>query len=126
MITVEARATTGQIKEHLLYLKEVSTKGNPPLISAGIASAARRAWEILFEATGYALPIPAACTGPDGKLLYSWDKGRHHLELELIPGQPAEFFYRDRQTGDLWGEDYDLTQALSADAIQKLKLLAGS
>jgi hypothetical protein len=71
---------------------------------------------------GFALPIPAACTGPDGQMLYTWDRGKHHLELEIIPGQSAEYFYRDRETGELWGEDYTIGDPLSPDAIRKLKL----
>ena len=69
------------------------------------------------------MPVPAACTGPDGEMFYSWDRGHHHLELEIIPGKPAEFFYRNRETEELWGEDYIVGNALSAEAIHKLKLI---
>jgi hypothetical protein len=44
------------------------------------------------------------------------------LELEIIPGQPAEFFYRDRESGELWAEDYAIGDPLPATAISKLKL----
>lgn len=52
------------------------------------------------------MPIPSAGTGPDGVMFYSWDKDQHHLEAEIFPDRDAEFFYRNRQTEDLWGEDY--------------------
>ena len=108
--------------EHLAYLKRVS-ESDQPLISPQTAKMARIAWQMIWNASGFAMPVPAACTGPDGEMYYSWDRGRHHLELEIIPGQPAEFFYRNRETEELWGEDYNIGDPLSADAIQKLKLL---
>jgi hypothetical protein len=110
-----------RLKEHLDYLKSVSTQGVHPLITRDTAKKARRAWWVAWEATGFALPIPAACTGPDGQLLYVWDRGRHHLELEIIPGQPAEWFYRDRQSGQLWGEDYRIGDPLPVGAVEKLR-----
>src|SRR5262245_21798744 len=71
-----------RVKDHLLDLKEVSTNAPQPLISPATAQLAREAWWLLWEATGQALPVPAACTGPDGQMLYTWDRDRHHLELE--------------------------------------------
>ena len=120
--SVTNQSITNQVTEHLEYLKEVSTKGANPPITPETAALARKAWYAVWESTENALPIPAACTGPDGQMLYTWDRDRHHLELEIIPGQAAEFFYRDRTTGTLWGEDYVVGSELSAEAIQKLKL----
>jgi len=68
------------------------------------------------------IAVPAACTGPDGEMFYSWDSGRHHLELEIIPGKPAEFFYRDRETEMVWGEDYIIGTSLPAAVVDKLSL----
>lgn len=111
-----------RLKEHFDYLQTVSTRGSTPLIAPATAEQARRAWWLISEATGFALPIPAACTGPDGEMFYSWDRGKHHLELEIVPGRSAEFFYRDRETEALWGEDYNIGETLSVEAIEKLKL----
>jgi hypothetical protein len=111
-----------QLEDHLHYLRRVSTVGTDPPITQQTADQARKAWWAVWEATTYALPIPAACTGPDGQMLYVWDRGRHHLELEIIPGQPAEFFYRDRETEELWAEDYIVGGPLPAEAVEKLKL----
>ena len=55
-------------------------------------------------------------------MFYSWDSGRHHLELEIIPGQPAEFFYRDRETEQFWGEDYTIGDRLPTRVVEKLSL----
>jgi hypothetical protein len=111
-----------QLREHFEYLKRVSTVGNQPPITLKTAESAWNAWIIVWEATGFALPIPAACTGPDGQILYSWDNDQHHFELEIIPEQPAEFFYKNRGTGELWGEDYNIGDSLSNEACQRLKL----
>lgn len=108
--------------EHLNYLGQVSTGQHPP-ITPETASLAAKAWHLIWVASGGKMPVPAACTGPDGEMSYSWDRDRHHLELEIIPGKPAEFFYRDRETEQLWGEDYNIGDPLSDEAIAKVKLL---
>ncbi len=107
--------------QHREYLNRVSA-GERPSITLETAAKAMKAWNAIWIASGGLMPIPAACTGPDGEMFYSWDRGRHHLELEIIPGQHAEFFYRDRETEQLWGEDYNIGEPLSAEAIQKLQL----
>jgi hypothetical protein len=110
-----------KLKEHFKYLKDIS-EGSEPIVSKQTADLARKAWSLLWQETGYVLPIPSACTGPDGQILYSWDKGEHHFEVEIIPGKPMEFFYRNRKTGELWGEEYTLGDSLPAEAAKKLKL----
>ncbi len=106
--------------EHLNFLKRVSTGERPP-ITPGTALLASQAWHLIWRASNYKMPAPAACTGPDGKLFYSCDHGRHHLELEIIPGQDAAFFYRDRETGHLWGEDYRIGDPLPTEAVAILR-----
>ncbi len=115
------RGLVSKHREHEMYLKEVSSVGAPPPITPETALLARMAWQTILDAFS-TMPVPAACTGPDGEMFYSWDRGRHHLELEIIPGKPSEFFYRDRETEDLWGEDYNVGDPLSAEALTKLRL----
>lgn len=50
--------------------------------------------------------VPGICRGPDGQLVLGWDRDEHHLEVELFPGKPAEIFYRNRLTNELWGVDF--------------------
>jgi len=107
--------------QHREYLNRVSG-GEHALVTPGTASQAMKAWNAIWVASGGRMPIPAACTGPDGEMFYSWDRGRHHLELEIIPDQPAEFFYRDRETEQLWAEDYNIGGPLPAETIEKLRL----
>ena len=107
--------------EHLSFLKHVST-GERPSITPDTARSASTAWRVIWRASDYKMPVPAAGTGPDGEMFYAWNAGRYHLELEIIPGQPAEFFYRDRETGEFWGEDYEVGAPLPAKIVAKLGL----
>jgi hypothetical protein len=109
------------IVKHLEFLDRV-TKGESPPITIETAELARSAWQLIWQESGYRMPVPAACTGPDGEMFYSWDRGRHHLELEIIPGQPAEFFYRDRETGEFWGEEYTIHDPLPSKILARLTL----
>lgn len=109
--------------EHLAYLRVAST-GDHPLIASETASLAALAWNLIQEASEGKASVPAACTGPDGQMLYSWDCGRHHLELEIYPNKPAEFFYKDRQTRELWGEDYNVGDPIPDEAVEKFRLFA--
>jgi hypothetical protein len=106
--------------QHRDYLHRVSAGAHAP-ISLETAANAMKAWNAIWAASGGAMPVPAACTGPNGEMFYSWDRGRHHLELEIVPGKAAEFFYRDRETEELWTEDYAIGEALSPAAIAKLQ-----
>ena len=106
--------------EHLQYLSRVSTGDHPP-ISPQTAILAQKAWQSIWIASDRMISVPAACTGADGKMFYSWDRGRHHLELEIAPGQDSEFFYRDRETGELWAEDHHIGDLLSPQAVAKLR-----
>lgn len=111
---------TDWIREHLSYLREVS-RGEGKLISVQTARQAALAWLDCWEATGYAIPLPAACTGPDGQMQYTWDRDDYHLELNFSPSEAPSFFYRHRQTGELWMVDYTPGE-LGPDVVEKLKL----
>jgi len=106
---------------HLAFLKQVSS-GDEPAITQHIASQSMRAWVDIRRATRNRMPVPAAVTGPDGQMFYSWDRGRHHMELEIVPDEPAFFFYRDRQTGETWSQDYEVGDRLTAGIVSRLEL----
>lgn len=108
-----------RIIEHINYLRDVFKEG---LISPETAREAMVAWLECWVATGYTLPVPAACTGPDGQMQYVWDRDEHHLELNFTPSEPASFFYRNRKTGELWMEDFTAGVTDPA-ALEKLKLV---
>jgi hypothetical protein len=112
--------------EHTKFLLEVSTVGEHPPITREVAGFAHQAWREIWIASDFQMPIPSACTGPDGQMFYSWDMGRHHLELEISPDMSALFFYRDRQTAQVWSEDYHLGEHLSYDLSEKIKFFVGT
>jgi hypothetical protein len=112
-----------QVRGLVKYLGSIS-KGRPGerSISPSTALLAYNLWVYLWSATGFKLPVPDACPGPDGQLLYTWDQGEHHLELEVFPEGASEFFYSNRVTNELWECDYRVTQPLPAEALVKLDL----
>jgi len=120
-------ALVANINEHVKFIHEVSS-GPQALISNAMATLSLRVWSKVQIGIGRPLPVPVACAGPDGRLLYTWDKAGHHLELEFIPDSPIEIYYRNRTTGESWGEEYDSASfgasSLSSDAIDRIKLFA--
>ena len=94
------------------------------LVARATADQAWHAWDRLRAALGDRLPVPDACPGPDGQLLLAWERSPHYLELEVFPAAPAEFFYRNESSGDLWETDYDPGNPVPAEAIAKLALFA--
>jgi hypothetical protein len=72
------------------YLNEYAT----PIV-------ALRAWMLWISLRG--APMPNACAIDDGGMIYTWDKDRHHFEIEFVLDGPTEYFYMDRVTGATWG-----------------------
>ena len=91
-------------------------------ISPQTATLAWNAWKHISDENGKSLPEPDASSGPNGELLYTWDKGEHHLELELFADGRAEFFYRNRKTGKLWEAEYTLDATLHPDTKERLSV----
>lgn len=81
-------------------------------------------WGLLNNTLSKALSVPDASYGPDGQFLFIWDKGEHHLELEIEPSGQAYFFYRNRSSGALWDSDYKVGEPLSHEIIEKLREVA--
>jgi hypothetical protein len=109
--------------EHLDFLKRVSS-GDEPAITPETASRAAIAWRQIWSASGGKIPVPSACTNADGKVFYSWDSDRYHLDLDIIPGEPAGFFFCDRQTHKYFYEDYQIGSPLPEVVVAKLNHFA--
>jgi hypothetical protein len=107
--------------EHQEFLNRASTGDDPP-ITPETALRACEAWKQIRLASDGRIPVPSACTNADGKVFFSWDCGRYHLDLDIIPGEPAEFFFCDRETNQYWCEDYRIGTPLPTEVISKLKL----
>lgn len=87
------------------FLKKMVDIGE---ISNETAEEANKMWLLLSPI----ILAPSVGVNANGKVLFNWDQGKHHLELEV---SPAEFFYRNRETGELWSEYFNgqLTEELS-------------
>lgn len=60
------------------------------------------------------LEIPDCCpnngTEGDFHIMFTWDKDEHYLECEVLVDGTAEFFYSNRLSKEVWGEDYLLLE----------------
>lgn len=86
------------------------------------AIVAWRMWRQLRRAAKDKVRVPNASASGEGQVLYTWNEEEHHLELEIFPDGKAEFFYRNRRTGKLWGHDLMEGEAIPQDIIQKATL----
>lgn len=119
--TLQAPAASLRRVQGLIdYLDQITADSQ---VTPQLARLAWDAWNSLSAATGNSLPVPDACPGSEGELLYTWDRDEHHLELEIFPAAPAEFFYRNRQTGDLWECEHVIGQPLPSEALARLQVL---
>jgi hypothetical protein len=92
------------------------------LITARVARLAWTAWTALSDSTGNALLVPDASPGPDGQLLYTWDRDEHHLELEVFADAPAEFFYENEASGEAGEATLDIGEPVPAEMLSRLRL----
>ena len=76
----------------------------------------------LFQARGQWLEVPDACPGSKNNFMYTWSKSEHYLECEIFGTGEIEFFYRNRNTGEVWGDDTTLEQGFSGDILDKASL----
>jgi hypothetical protein len=84
------------VAKHVHYLHEIAG-GEDPLVSQETSGAALVAW-VLLRRDAPRLPVPAAGVGEDGEILYTWNQGEHHLELEISSDGSAHFYYLNRKT----------------------------
>ena len=74
---------------------------------------------------GFIVDIPDACFSYDS-FMYCFDRGQHYFECEIFINGVVEFFYKNRATSELWGEDSWVENKLSKDVIEKLKIFSVS
>ncbi len=110
------------LREHRNYLHGLVKQG---LISPALEDNAMTSWWRLSNAVEGNLAVPDAAPGSDGELLFIWKRGNHYLSLEMSK-EGADFFYRDRSTGVIWGTDYDLkAESVPDEIVAKLRLFPG-
>jgi hypothetical protein len=92
------------------------------LVTPGVARLAWQAWTALSNSMSNALLVPDACPGPNGELLYTWDRDGHHLELEIFSDAPAEFFYENDGSGEAWEAAFVIGEPVPPEALDRLRL----
>ncbi|MFI5337799.1 MAG: hypothetical protein ACHQ5A_13510 [Opitutales bacterium] len=94
----------------------------PWVITPRVARLAWNAWTSLSNSTGNVLLVPDACPGPDGELLYTWDRGEHHLELEIFADTPGELFYENDVSGEVGEAALVIGEPIPAEVLDRLRL----
>ncbi len=82
-------------------------------------------WERLkeyFQSQHSYLDIPDACPGYRDNLMYTWSQEAHYFECEIFGNGEVEFFYRNRENNEVWGEDTRIDQKFSRDILDKASL----
>jgi len=64
--------------------------------------------------------LPSGLVTPDGSYELLWDHGRHYLLAEVFPSGRYDWFYRDRETGRLDGEE-DISTADTSRLRRRLE-----
>jgi hypothetical protein len=78
----------------------------------------------IFSKRGFYLSVPDACPGEHDNFMYTWSKDKHYLECEIFGSGEVEFFYKNRETNDVWGEDTVLEEGFSSNILDKIALFA--
>jgi len=87
-----------------------------------VSQLAWRAWVLMNRAMSNQLSVPNAHTAIGGQILYTWDRGAHHFELEIFPDAPSEFFYLNRETDEDWDYIYNVGDQMADALVEKLSL----
>lgn len=88
---------------------------------------ARHYWTFLkmrvYSSSNQILEVPDCCPNSDCSIfMFTWDKNEHYLECEIISDGSKEFFYKNRFTREVWGEDYLPKVDISDYILDKLLL----
>jgi len=94
--------------------------------SGQITDATRRlawlAWTSLAKIASRKLLVPDAGIGPDGQVLFSWNRNDHHFEIEIFPSGLAEIFYLNFETDEVWEGEYRIGDSFPLEISSKLPL----
>ena len=102
----------------LEYLRGLPYSG---AVSAYIAASAERLWRNIRPVTG-TTSVPDAVATETGGIFMSWDRGDHHVEIELMSSGRYDWFYRNRKTGIYGGgEDFPI-QVVAPELLSQLML----
>lgn len=107
-------------ENHMEWLNKIHATG---LIDDEVLVKAFKSWYQIGHLSNWIMPVPLGCTGPDGSLMYCWNKDEHHLELEFFPGKSSEWFYRNRATEQLMDfTDFEIGNPVPPKLLETMKL----
>lgn len=119
--SVVVEFTPERERRWLDYLRTLPDSG---AVSPFLAASAERLWRQLRPIAG-ATSIPEALATEAGGVLMVWDRGHHHLEIELMSSGTYDWFYRNRKTGTYaGGEDFPV-QLLAPELLSVVLLATG-
>jgi hypothetical protein len=118
-----------ELKAYLDSLYDEARAAKESEFSEGVLDIAWLVWMRLrnhFMENKLCLEVPDACPGQKDNFMYTWSKEEHYLECEIFGNGEIEFFYRNRKTGQNWGEDTTLDQVFSLAVFEKAELFTWS
>jgi hypothetical protein len=101
----------------------VASLAEPPWSFNGEhVSAVTKLWDDLQARLGHPLPLPLTQPTTAGNIQLAWDQGRHYTEIDILPDEHIEWFYRDRETNELDGTEEESESTISEALIRRLRL----
>lgn len=105
-----------------IYVKGLTAPHGP--LSPFLVKQILGLWESLERSLG-ALDPPHATVTPDEGFAMSWDRGRHHFEIEVDPTSTYGWFYMDRASDIRTGEEDRPFGLYSPEMISCLRRTVG-
>jgi hypothetical protein len=111
-----------ELKYYLDSLHSEAASSNEAEFTVFVIDYSWQVWQALssrFLECDLCLEVPDACPGHSDNLMYTWSKSEHYLECEIFGNRAVEFFYRNRKSGEVWGEDTTLEHGFSTAILEK-------
>ena len=102
------------------YLATLAQPRGP--LTAEHAESVKRFWRHLRSLRSWNLPVPQAGPTEAPGFLLVWDRGRHHLEIEIYDDGTFDWFYRDRRDESYFGDDGLAPDARPSDLMDRIHL----
>lgn len=85
-------------------------------------NAVRDLWRTLSFRLGIGLPVPLTQT-TDEAIQLAWENGRHYFDVEIYPDGSLEWFYRDRESGEVEGTEDERSMKPTNAFFNRLNLI---
>jgi hypothetical protein len=115
------------LETYIELLKSEAQENYESQFTKSILEYSWQVWNALslhFSRNSLCLEVPDACPGQNNDFMYTWSKAEHYLECEIFGDGGIEFFYRNRSSGKVWGEDTTLEQGFPTSILEKVELFS--